>query len=54
MVGHSQKYHPIINVALSLISSIFFLEKGGFVSYNITASETLLLLLKEVCKDVRV
>ena len=54
MVGQLQEYHPIMNVALSLISSILFLEKGGFVSYDTAASETLHLLLKEVCKDVRV
>ena len=57
MVGHSQDYHPIVNVAISLISSMPFLAKreGGFVSLrhnhirNITS-----ILLKEVCKDVRV
>ena len=33
MVGHSQDYHPIVNVALSLIFSMsFFCKKRGFVS----------------------
>ena len=29
MVGHSQDYHSIVNVALSLIYSMSFLENGG-------------------------
>ena len=56
MFGHSQNYHPIVNVALSLIFSMsFFCKKRGFASSrhnhirNITS-----ILLKEVCKDVRV
>ena len=55
MVGHSQDYHLIVNVALSLISACPFLQKGRFVSLrhnqikNITS-----ILLKDVCKDVRV
>ena len=42
MVGHSQDYHPIVNMALSLISSMLFLaKKGALFPYDTTTSEAL-------------
>ena len=42
MVRHSQDYHPIVNVALGLTSSMPFLaKKGDLFPYGTTKSETL-------------
>ena len=55
MVKYSQDYHPLVNVAKFDIQHALSCKKGGFVSLrhnrirNITS-----VLLKEVCKDVRV
>ena len=56
MFGHSQDCHPIVNVALSLIFSMsFFCKKRGFVSSRHNHIRNIMsILLKEVCKDVRV
>ena len=55
MVGHSQDYHPIVNLALRLISSIPFLAKREVLFlYATTTSEYYVdTVKKNVCKDVR-
>ena len=50
MLGHLQEYHPFVNVAVILISSIPFLAKGGTQPHQNIMS----IRLKKVCKDVRV
>ena len=55
MVGHSQDYHPIVNLEVSLISSMPFLAKReALFPYDTSTSETNKVIIKEVCKDVRV
>ena len=56
MVGHLQDYHPVVNVAVSVISSMPCLAKiGCFVSLrHIHTRNITSILLKEICKDLRV